>query len=152
MSRRTAARSPPVSMDFSITIRSAGCSCTRRVCSHAIVIASTASRGRRWRYRTSSSIRGWVRCARPRLLRLPDALQPRGANQAWKDSSDAIIDEDGSQVETPIATCTNKASCIWPSCVCRAVGRRPEKFAAGKVDVRRSPPRAWREPKSDYSG
>ena len=26
-------------------------------------------------------------------------------NQAWKDSSDAIVYEDGSQVETPIATC-----------------------------------------------
>ncbi|HTK94308.1 MAG TPA: glycogen debranching N-terminal domain-containing protein, partial [Terriglobales bacterium] len=30
-------------------------------------------------------------------------------NQGWKDSSDAIVYEDGSQVETPIATCEEQA-------------------------------------------
>jgi glycogen debranching enzyme len=34
-------------------------------------------------------------------------------NQAWKDSADAIVYEDGSQVEPPIATCEEQGFSRW---------------------------------------
>ena len=43
------------------------------------------------------------------FLRLSVALQQGNRNQGWKDSSDAIVYEDGGQVDPPISTCEEQA-------------------------------------------
>ena len=56
-----------------------------------------ASRALQWLDREACDPRGFYAIA----TRSPDGIR----NQGWKDSDDAMVDEDGRQVEAPVATC-----------------------------------------------
>ncbi len=60
-------------------------------------LVEPALRALRWLDREACDPRGFYAIA----TRSPDGIR----NQAWKDSDDALVDEDGRQVEPPVATC-----------------------------------------------